>query len=54
MMMMIQISFWKSYAVLNLLTEVALLTLPVYTMWNVHIRMKQKLTVIGCFTVRIV
>ena len=50
---MLQISFWESYAVFNLLTEIALLVLPVYTMWNVHIRMTQKLTVIACFAARI-
>ena len=51
---MLQISFWESYAVLNLVTETALLVLPVYTMWNVHIQMRQKLTVIACFAARIV
>lgn len=50
--MIIQISFWKSYAVLSILTETALLALPAYIMWNVQIRMKLKFTIIGWFSVR--
>jgi len=47
-----QLAFWKSFAVLNILTEIALIALPSYTVWHVQIRVEQKLTIIGCFSLR--
>jgi len=47
-----QLAFWKAFAILNILTEIALIALPFYTIWQVHLRVDQKLTVIGCFSLR--
>ena len=49
-----QVSFWTSHGILNILTEVSLVVLPIYTIWNVRIRTSQKWTIVGCFALRTV
>ena len=48
-----QVSFWTSYGIINMLTEVIVISLPVVIIWKVHMLAKQKLVVIACFAVRL-
>ncbi|MCJ1249816.1 hypothetical protein MMC30_007042 [Trapelia coarctata] len=48
-----QISFWTYFGVINILTEIAIIALPIYTLWNVHISAKSRAAIIACFAIRI-
>lgn len=48
-----QMAFWTSYGAINITTEIALVVLPIYTVWDVHIVRKQKIVIIGCFASRL-
>lgn len=48
-----QVSFWTSYGVVNILTEVALIGLPIFAIWKVHIPKSKKLIVMSCFALRV-
>ncbi|KAI9849538.1 MAG: hypothetical protein M1837_004158 [Sclerophora amabilis] len=49
-----QISFWTYYGVLNIVTETGLIVLPIYSVWSVHLKRKDKAVTIGCFAVRLI
>ncbi|KAL2046980.1 hypothetical protein N7G274_000998 [Stereocaulon virgatum] len=48
-----QTSFWTSYGVVNMFTEVALIGLPVFAIWKVRITKSKKLVVMSCFALRV-
>lgn len=47
-----QMSFWISFGVLNIITEVALIAIPIHAIWDLKIRRGRKLVVMGCFASR--
>ncbi|KAI9702963.1 MAG: hypothetical protein M1836_008177 [Candelina mexicana] len=49
-----QFSFWMSYGVLNILTDAALIVLPIYAVWHVQLTVKERWIVVGCFALRTV
>ncbi|KAL8783596.1 MAG: hypothetical protein Q9213_004525 [Squamulea squamosa] len=46
--------FWDSYGALNLVTEAALLALPLIVVWKIHTQPKKKTVIFLCFASRIV
>lgn len=50
---MIQVAFWNYVGVVNVLTDLPLLVLPVIIIWSVNVDLKRKVTVFGCFAPRI-
>lgn len=49
-----QAAFWNSYGALNLITEAALLILPLVIVWNIQTQRKKKAIIVSCFASRIV
>ncbi|KAL8857575.1 MAG: hypothetical protein Q9178_005903 [Gyalolechia marmorata] len=47
-------SFWNAYGSLNLITEAALLALPLMIVWKIQTRLKKKGVIFLCFASRIV
>lgn len=47
-----QTSFWTVYGVINILTEVILISLPTYTIWNLRMSGQRKSVAIACFAIR--
>lgn len=45
-------SFWTAYAVINIVTEAVLLSIPTYTIWTLHTSGQRKAVAISCFAVR--
>ena len=48
-----QTAFWNFYGVINIITEIALIALPIYTIWDVHISQTRKVAVAACFSARV-
>ncbi|KAL8802940.1 MAG: hypothetical protein Q9182_003490 [Xanthomendoza sp. 2 TL-2023] len=49
-----RMGFWSSYAALNLVTEAALLALPLIIVWKIKTQRKKKAVIFLCFASRIV
>ncbi|KAL9010554.1 MAG: hypothetical protein Q9173_004521 [Seirophora scorigena] len=47
-------AFWNAYGALNLITEAALLILPLVIVWNIQTQRKKKAIIVSCFASRIV
>ncbi|KAI4267971.1 MAG: hypothetical protein L6R38_008012 [Xanthoria sp. 2 TBL-2021] len=47
-------AFWNAYGVLNLITEAALLGLPLIIVWKIQTKLKKKVVIFLCFASRIV
>ncbi|KAL9023803.1 MAG: hypothetical protein Q9196_006963 [Gyalolechia fulgens] len=50
----LQTSFWTSYGVLNLVTEAALVMLPLVIVWKIQTKTTKKAIIFLCFAARIV
>ena len=49
----IQITFWRCFGVLNIVTECILVMLPMLIIWNVQMPLGRKAVIVWCFAVRI-
>ncbi|MCJ1365418.1 hypothetical protein MMC16_004539 [Acarospora aff. strigata] len=47
-----RIAFWNSFGVLNILTDLPLIILPLVIIWSINIEVRRKLVILACFAPR--
>ena len=48
-----QSSFWTAYGIINILTEVILISIPTYTICSLHMSSQRKAVAVSCFAIRV-